>query len=218
MDRMFRIARKWSNETLKKYAELFDGTIVNVSAWKDYDKCGMYYKEYFKNSESYTITNYGEGYSGTSGTNNEIKLNLENKLKDELIGKFNVVFNHTTLEHIYNVQLAFKNLCLLATDAVIVVVPFSQVQHTEEAYKDYWRFTPFAMQKMFEVNNYTMVTCEYNDNVNDAIYLLCIGINNKQLEKYSSKFKKYIIDEEKNVAGKNIGVTPNELIKRLRKK
>ena len=30
--------------------------------------------------------------------------------------------------------------------------------------------------------------------------------------------EKYIIDEEKNVAGKNIGVTPNELIKRLRKK
>ena len=218
IDRKFRIARKWSNECLKKYAYIFDGDIVNISAWNDYDKCGEFYRNYFINASNYYTTNYGEGFMGSSDKNDELILNLEKPLDVNLIGKYNTVFNHTTLEHIYNFQLAFKNLCLLATDAVIIVVPFSQIQHTADAYKDYWRFTPFAIKKLFEDNNYTMVVCEHNNDFNAAIYLLCIGINNKKFSKYASIFSEYIIDENYNLIGDKIGVDFKQKGKKLRRK
>lgn len=35
---VFRRPRLWSNSELKKIAHLFEGWVVNVSAWKDLDK------------------------------------------------------------------------------------------------------------------------------------------------------------------------------------
>ena len=218
IDRKFRKARIWSNKDLMKYAKIFTGKIVNVSAWKDYDKCGKYYREYFKNADEYFITNYGDGYRGSSGEKNEIVLNLEEELPENFVHKFNVVFNHTTLEHIFNIDIAFKNLCLMASDAVIIVVPFSQVQHISESYNDYWRFTPYSIQKFFEKNGYTMVVCDYNHDYNAAIYLLCIGLNNENLEKYIDKFEKYDITKEENIPGTEIGTTAKEYVKRLFKR
>lgn len=63
MDRKYRLARLWSNECLRKYSDYLGGDICNVSGWKDQDKQGGYYKDYFPNRTSYTITNYG-GYRG----------------------------------------------------------------------------------------------------------------------------------------------------------
>lgn len=57
-DRKFRIPRIWSNRELKKFAKLFRGTVVNVSGWKDNDKEGANYREYFINASEYWITNY----------------------------------------------------------------------------------------------------------------------------------------------------------------
>ena len=48
VDRIFRLPRIWSNRELAKFAPLFQGSVVNVSAWKDFDKERMYYREYFK--------------------------------------------------------------------------------------------------------------------------------------------------------------------------
>ena len=39
-DRKFKVPRYWSNEELKKFAHLFKGSVINVSAWKDVDKQG----------------------------------------------------------------------------------------------------------------------------------------------------------------------------------
>ena len=47
MDRKFRLCRLWSNKELEKFAGLFDGKIINVSAWQDKDKGGSFYKNYF---------------------------------------------------------------------------------------------------------------------------------------------------------------------------
>lgn len=66
-------------------------------------------------------------------------------INQELIGKYDVVFNHTTLEHIFKVEKASQNLCLMSKDIVIVIVPFLQEQHAE--YGDYWRFTPLTIKK-----------------------------------------------------------------------
>ncbi len=215
IDRKYRLARKWSNGALEKYAGIFTGKIVNVSAWNDYDKCGKYYRDYFSKASSYDLTNYGSGIRGTSDSQKDITLDLEEPVTKDLIGGFNVVFNHTTLEHIYNVQLAFQNLCLLATDAVIIVVPFSQIQHDiNESYKDYWRFTPYVIEKMFKANNYTMVVCDYNSNFNAAVYLLCIGLNNSNIEKYASYFSPLNLNDDRNMPGSEIGINIKEFVRR----
>lgn len=155
IDRKFRVPRVWSNLELSKFGNLFTGSVVNVSAWKDEDKEGGFYKNYFKNSSSYSITNYKAEACGFQGAENEIFLDLEQDLPSELKNKFDVVFNHTVLEHIYKFEKAFENLCYMSKDTVILVLPFLQEMHTD--YGDYWRFTPLAIKKKFEEYGFSTV-------------------------------------------------------------
>ncbi len=178
IDRIFRLPRVWSNRELQKFAHLFDGDIVNVSGWKDIDKEGKEYKDYFTNKSSYTVTNYKSEARGFQGGEHEIFLNLENDLSNELNQKFDVVFNHTVLEHIYKVDKAFENICKMTKDIAIVVVPFLQVMHAD--YGDYWRFTPLAMGKMFKENQMEMIYCSFNSHKNSSVYLFCIATKNKE--------------------------------------
>ncbi len=184
-DRRSFIARKWSNKELKKFAHLFRGKIINVSAWRDEDKEGKKYKDYFINASEYWISNYDKDKRGFQGNiENEIYLDLTQDLSEDLKEKFDVVFNHTTLEHIFEVFKAFENLCKMSKDIVIVVVPFLQQQHAE--YGDYWRFTPLTLKKLFEKNNMRMIYINFNDNDKAAIYLFAIG------SKHPEKWKKII--------------------------
>ena len=126
VDRKFRLPRLWSNAEIRKFAPLFQGDVVNVSAWKDVDKEGRKYRDYFTKARSYSITNYNADARGLQGVDGEIFLDLTAPLPAELKGKFDVVFNHTCLEHIFEVEKAFENLCLMSSDVVITVVPFLQ--------------------------------------------------------------------------------------------
>lgn len=182
-DKKFRKPRMWSNEELKKFSVLFRGKIINVSGWKDIDKEGMRYKDYFSNASEYWISNYEKNARGFQGDlQNEFFLDLTKNLPLEQKEKYDVVFNHTTLEHIYEVRKAFKNLCEMSKDLVIVVVPFLQEQHAD--YGDYWRFTPLTINKLFEENSMKMIYLNYNDNSKDSIYIFAIG------SKKPSKWKK----------------------------
>ncbi len=144
-DRVYRLPRLWSNEELRKFSGLFTGSVINVSAWRDEDKEGGKYKNYFSSASSYRVSNYVAEKRGYQGEEGEIFLDLEKGLSSELKGRFDVVFNHTTLEHIYNYKKALRNICALSRDVVIVVVPFLQPMHDE--YGDYWRFSPSAVKK-----------------------------------------------------------------------
>jgi len=114
VDRKYRLPRIWSNQELKKFAHLFSGEIVNVSAWEDKDKEGGHYKNYFINANKYYLTNYKTKARGFQGYENEFYLDLKKDLDKSLINRFDVVFNHTALEHIYDIRKAFRNLCLLS--------------------------------------------------------------------------------------------------------
>lgn len=149
--------RYWSNRELRKLGHLFQGDIINVSGWKDQDKEGGYYADYFPQKSSYSISNI-KGEHGLSGQKNEIYLNLEEDLPDNLHKKFDVVFNHTVLEHVYDIRKAGANLCTLSRNIVIVVVPFMQPMHWEpESYLDYWRPTPFVFDKLFKENGFEII-------------------------------------------------------------
>lgn len=177
IDRKFRLPRIWSNQELRKVGALFSGDIVNVSGWKDEDKEGGHYRDYFPNLERYTITNYG-GFRGFQGGEAEIKLDLEAPLHPELNGAFDVVFNHTTLEHIYDFKTAFANLCAMSRDVVIAIVPFSQTQHESEDFRDYWRFTPTGMRYLFEENGMKVVYESANNHIHAGIYVFVVGTKN----------------------------------------
>jgi hypothetical protein len=173
VDRESRLLRIWSNKELRQFAPFFEGAVVNVSAWKDEDKEGSHYRDYFKSAASYTITNW-HGVRGTQGRDDELLLDLEVSLPDELVGKFDVVFNHTTLEHTFHVFLAFHNLCLMSKDIAIIVVPCLQRVHF--GFHDYWRFTPFTLRKLFEENQMSVIyesISPYEENA--SIYLFCVA-------------------------------------------
>lgn len=171
----FRNARIWSNRELLKIAPRFAGSVVNVSAWQDSDKEGSTYQaSYFTQASEYWLTNWNADARGFQGNlPNEIFLDLENPLPPDLANRFDVVFNHTTLEHVFDVFTAFGNLCAMSRDAVVVVVPFLQEQHGE--YGDYWRFTPWAMKRIFLKNGLIPAFLSANDGPNDAIYLVAVG-------------------------------------------
>ena len=177
IDRVFRLPRVWSNRELSKFAHLFKGDIANVSGWKDIDKEGKCYKDYFFNADSYCITNYKSEARGFQNFENEIFLDLTVPLSNDLIHKFDVVFNHTVLEHIFDIQTAFKNLCLMTKDIAIVVVPFLQEMHAD--YGDYWRFTPLTMDILFRENSMEMMYCSFNSHKNASVYLFCIASKDK---------------------------------------
>lgn len=180
-DRIFRLPRIWSNSELDKFAHLFNGDIVNVSGWKDFDKNGKYYKDYFVNKKEYFITNakMDSGYQGDQ--KNEIELDLTTELPKELYRKFDVCFNHTVLEHIFEIEQAFKNICEMSKDIVILVTPFCQPVHyaKDKSFLDYWRLTPFAIEKLFEKNAFKMLYISSNDDIGAGSYMFSIATRDK---------------------------------------
>lgn len=176
-ERRFRKARIWSNTEMARLAPFFEGDIVNVSGWDDRDKEGRRYRDYFTKARSYSITNYA-GERGFQGEAGEIPLDLEKPLPPELEKRFDVVFNHTTLEHVFDIVSAFKNMCAMAKEAVIVIVPWAQVEHWSDSYGDYWRISGQALERLFKNNGYTMIYCSANDDTDGAVYVLGIGVRN----------------------------------------
>lgn len=205
IDKKYRLPRIWSNKELKKFAYLFTGDIVNVSGWKDIDKEGKHYRDYFMNAKNYYISNYKSEARGFQGFDNEFYLDLTQDLDKKYVNRFDVVFNHTTLEHIYDVKKAFRNLCLMSKDIVIIAVPFLQQMHGD--YGDYWRFTPLAIRKLFEENGCSLLYLSFNNHKNTSVYIFAIGSKKPEKWKYqiNKKFsyncKKDFLDGFENYIG-----------------
>ena len=199
VDRRYRLPRIWSNRRLQHLAPLFDGEIAHISAWDDRDKEGRDYRSYFVNARSYTITNY-TGERGLTGDQGEIFLDLTKDPPGDLLGRFDVCFNHTTLEHIFDVRKAFHTLCRISRDVVICVVPFSQTQHETTSFQDFWRFTPSALRRLYTENDLEVVYEAQNEHQNAGIYLFFVG--SKQPDRWRSRMPVYRPITE---AGKSIG-------------
>ena len=214
---IFRKPRIKTNHILKKFAPLFSGNIINVSGSSDSDKessfkdyyfgnydKGNRYKDYFQNAKSYTVSNYPlDRTEYLLDKTNMIFLDLEEKLSEELVGKYNVVFNHTVFEHIYNIFEAFKNLCSLSNDIVIFIVPqFQQIHDYSRGYKDYWRFTPFAVDRLFEDNGFTVLYRETTTGFSESMYLFYIASKNP--DNWKDKFSS-IVPINSYISSKNNG-------------
>jgi hypothetical protein len=176
--RDFRLPRIWSNRELRRLAPLFTGDVINVSAWRDEDKEGERYRRYFCAAAHYYTSNY-EPEAGAAAPA-DFMLDLEQPLPPELCSRFDVVFNHTTLEHVFDVFSATRNLCEMSRDVVIVVVPFVQRVHTELSFSDYWRFTPHALTRLFERSGLQVVYFSSTPITGASVYHLCVAARDGQ--------------------------------------
>jgi len=200
---IFRRPRIKTNKILKKFAHLFSGDVINVSGSNDSDKNssileyyfgdydqGQRYKDYFLSADSYLVSNYPDDKTVINIPREEqIMLDLEADLSDELVGRFDVVFNHTVLEHVFDVFKAFHNLCSLSKDIVILVVPQAQKIHDySRGYADYWRMTPFAVERLFKDNGMHVLHREATYGFSESIYLFYIASKNP--DKWLSSFER----------------------------
>ncbi len=201
-DSRFRRPRVFSNNELKKFSHLFTGKILNASGWNDSDKQGAFYKDYFANADSYYISNYDKDKKGLQGLENEFFLDLEAQLPKHLSGEFDLVFNHTTLEHIYDVFKAFSNLASLTKDVLIIVVPYIQQVHGS-GYYDYWRFTPHSMKALYSTENMKLRYLSANGNEKASIYLFCIGYKTKKWDRIIPERFDLRLDESKKIYSSN---------------
>jgi hypothetical protein len=187
VDPVHRVPRLWSNQQLAAVGNLFEGDVVNVSAWQDSDKDGRSYRNYFPRARSYSLTNFEAGKRGYQGLPDEIFLDLEKPLPDDLKGRFDVVYNHTTLEHVYEFRRAFANLCALSRDAVIIVVPWLQPVHSH--YGDYWRFSPMAIARLFEENGYKSARITWNGDKGASVYVFAVGVRDQNKWREAFEFE-----------------------------
>lgn len=177
VDPVYRLPRLWSNRQLAEIGGLLEGDIVNVSAWRDSDKDGRTYRSYFPRARSYTLTNFESDKRGYQGAPGEIFLDLEEPVPPHLRQGFDVVYNHTTLEHVYEFRRAFANLCELSRDVVIVVAPWLQTAHS--TYGDYWRFSPMAVARLFHENGLEAARIRWNVDKSASVYIFAVGVRDR---------------------------------------
>ncbi|MEM7558173.1 MAG: hypothetical protein AAF394_03545 [Planctomycetota bacterium] len=213
-DRRFRTARIWSNDELRKMGHLFHGDVVNVSAGENVDKEGSTYDAYFPNADEFFLTNYSPGaFRGYEGRENEFLVDLEGDLPEELHERFDVVFNHTTLEHVFHVHKAFANLADMSRDLVIIVVPFAQIEHYNDGYKDYFRHTPQGMRRFYAEHGMEVIYESESPHENAAVYLYFVG--SKKPEQWKGKMPSF---EPIGHAGEWIGRPSKNPLARLAQK
>ncbi len=184
-------ARKWSNNELMKFAHLFDGKVLNISAGNDKDKEGRNYQEYFSSSTEYHISNYKQCMTSSSPRATiEHIIDLEEDLPSHLQREYDLVFSHTVLEHVFDIPKAVKNICLASKDCAISVVPWRQAYHHEFGlYDDYWRLSPKAMIRLFEIYSYKTIYLSWNESIEGNCYLFHIA--SRKPEKWPSISSEY---------------------------
>jgi hypothetical protein len=161
--------RRWSNQVIARVAPSVTGDVVHVSAWRDEDKSGRTYREYFAGARSYTTTNVG-GLRG-EGAQDDLHLDLTKPLDEHLRGAFDLVFNHTTLEHVQDVDVALENLFAMTRSEILLVVPFMQVEHWESpSFGDYRRFTEHGLVQACLDHGFEIIELTSNHNPVWPIY------------------------------------------------
>lgn len=179
--------RLWSNDEIVKFAPMFLGNVINVSGGRDNDKEGGSYRDYFRNAQSYTLSNYILEFQG-SDAYIEIELDLSKPILNDssLVKRYETVLSHTVLEHVYDVHQAIENLCKLSNDIVITVVPFLQeFHHVPDQYHDYWRVSPYALALSFKKHGFQTLYVNWNDDPFGNIYIFHVA--SCQPEKWAGK-------------------------------
>ncbi len=156
--------RRWSNTEIRKLAPFCTGDVLNVSGWKDEDKEGRHYRDYFSGARNYAISNYSGSAKMDDGAEDSLYFDLEGPFPGNLKKRFDTVFCHTVLEHIFEIKQAIANIACIARENILIVVPFSQDEHYRpEIFGDYWRFTPQGISRLVQDQGFIPVYINAND-------------------------------------------------------
>lgn len=186
--------RHWSNDELRLVASHLTRytSMINVSGWKDEDKEGGHYRDYFPNATHYVVSNYGGDISRGTQSSADLSIDLDRSLPPDMVNKFDIAFSHTVLEHVQDPVFSFKQIAALAREVVITVVPFKQHLHFDSGcYGDYYRFTPFAMRKMYEESGLTVIYESHTPFPAMDVYLCYVGVRNPE---NFDQFQKHLYD------------------------
>lgn len=170
--------RSWSNDELRFVLSHCPkgGRVVNVSGWQDRDKEGGLYKDYFPRPTLYHISNYEGDAARGAAARTDLVLDLTKPLAAAYENKYDIVFNHTVLEHLEEPTFAFTQIGKLTTDMIVTVVPFKQKLHFEYGmFGDYYRFTPFSMRRLHAQNGFSVLYESYTPRPSLDVYLLYVG-------------------------------------------
>lgn len=187
---VFRRARLWSNIEIARIAPRFKGRVINVSGWADEDKFGDVYRNYFKGADEYLVSNLGGGrQTGMERTlEDSLDIDLNAPLSERHFQAYDCVFTHTVFEHVFNIFQAAKNICDMSRDSIIFIVPFVQSVHYEEGgYSDYWRMTPFCIERLFCEHGFKPVYRKGVDLPGSSIYYLYVL--SKHPERHAGSFE-----------------------------
>lgn len=182
--------RSWSNNRLKdigKSLPLFENAL-NVSGNLDLDKEGDTYKNYFK-ALKYNISSYPKDKT-FSNPEKLIEIDLDEdacQVTSKHFEKYDLVFNHTVLEHIKNPFNAFANLeNLLAPNGILIcVVPFIYKFHFSHGnFGDYWRFTPHAIDLLHKNSNLFINLLEVGPLMGYEKYLISVATKGNEISNF----------------------------------
>ena len=129
-----------SNNWLAENAKDIKGKVISIGSMDDRDGTGHSYKDYFESAESYT----------TSDIEGDVDLILDaTDMKFIGDGEYDCVFVSGVLEHIPDFMKAVSEMkrVLRKGGLIVIGVPFNQSLHSTD---DYWRFSPYALEYMFQ--------------------------------------------------------------------
>ena len=101
-------------------------------------------------------------------------MNWTLKVSNSLKGKFDAVFNHTTLEHVYDFQQAFRHLCELSKISSLL----SFCNATDTSNCRFWRLlapTTMTIARLFLENGFEPLVIKCNDQPFAPVYCFAIG-------------------------------------------
>lgn len=147
--------RVWSNIQLQRFLSSSGSyeTVLNASGWRDQDKEGSTYRNYFPKCTEYVISNHPDDAVRGASSSDDLLIDLLKEPSASLQLRFDCILNHTVLEHIRYPEVAVANLCSMTKGDLIIVVPFMQHFHFQPGqYGDYFRFTPMGLRSILEDN------------------------------------------------------------------
>jgi hypothetical protein len=154
-------------------------SVCHVSGWKDSDKEGSFYRDYFPSLSRYVITNFPDDNSKGMGAAapNDYPLDLRDACPPELSRQFDLAFSHTVLEHVRCPEHAFGVICEIATSYVLTVVPFAQRLHYLPGdFGDYYRLSPMLLRELHADNDYYTAFEAIGPTHSPTQYIVTLGV------------------------------------------
>lgn len=168
--------RLYSNVVLRRIFSILNvDSVLNVSGWDDGDKEGNKYVNYFPSKLSrYEISSYSKDHLRADMSISKVTIDLEDRAY-KVSEKFDLIFTHTVLEHVFDQENAFRIMCESANKFVVGVAPMINVLHWEETYGDYWRFTPHGIIKLINNQGFNLVHLEIGPSSSISQYIIFVA-------------------------------------------